>query len=187
MRRTLMAGCAAPAVALVLPLTGGCGVLDELTTRTMSGEEVATEVNSQLEDMPGIAEGEVTCPDLVDEVGNEVRCTRVVEADGVRVVIGLGVEVVEPGEDGNNLAFQVDDEPESVTVLADTLEEFLAGQLEQQTGRAADEVTCPPLPGEEGTAVTCELTDQGEPLEVEITATRVRGTEVSFEISRVVE
>jgi len=170
------------ATALLLASSlSGCGLIGELTTQTMTGEEVAKEAETQLRTLPNVVDGEMECPDLEDEVGNEVRCTRTVEGDGVRVEIGVTVEVVEPDEDGNNLAIQVDDEPESVTVLADALESTIEQQFQQQVGRAPESIDCPELPGVVGESVDCALVDQGEDLSIRVTATAVEGTEVSFE------
>lgn len=170
------------AAALIVTSLSGCALVGEITTQTMSGEEVAKEAETQLRALPDVVDGEMECPDdLEDEVGNEVRCTRTVEADGVRVEIGVTVTVQEPDEEGNNLAIQVDDEPASVTVLADALQDTLAGQFEQQVGVTPESVECPELPGVVGESVVCTVSHEGEELEVKVTATAVEGTEVSFE------
>lgn len=168
-------------VTLLLSTLMGCGLVGTVE-RTMTGEEVAKEVEAQLREQPNVSDGTLECPDLRDGVGEEVRCTRTVQADGVRATIGVTVTVQEPDQDGNNLSFQVDDEPETVTVLASALEDQLRTAASSGYGEEPETMECPELPGKVGESVICDFTVAGEPHRARVTVTGVEGTEVSFKL-----
>jgi hypothetical protein len=170
------------ALAAVLFATG-CSFSASVGSDTIDGAELADKVEAEFRALPDIADGTMECPDIKDEVGAEVRCVRTVEGDGVRAELGVTVTVVEPDEDGNNLDFQADDEATSVTVLAESLNDYISGQVEDQYGVAPEAIDCPELLGEVGNEATCPLTVEGDEYEAVITVTGIEGTEVAFEFA----
>ncbi|WP_233515403.1 DUF4333 domain-containing protein [Marinitenerispora sediminis] len=69
------------------------------------------------------------------------------------------------------------------SVGSDDVANEVARQLEEQVGRAPDDVSCPEnLPGEVGASVRCELTADGEAYGVTVTVTEVEGTRVAFDV-----
>jgi hypothetical protein len=172
-----------PLALVAVLFATGCSFSASIGSDTLDGKEVAAEVEKQFRALPDVADGTMECPDLKDEVGEEVRCVRTVEGDGVRAELGVTVTVVEPDSDGNNLDFQADDEPTSVTVLADSLNDYITGQIEGEYGVAPSAIDCPELLGEVGNEATCTLTVEGDDYEAVITVTGVEGTEVAFDFS----
>lgn len=149
---------------------------------TMTGQQVAKEIEAQLRTEPNAVEGTLTCPDLKDELGEKIRCTRTVEGDGVRVTVGVSVSVKKPDREGNNLSFKVDGEPDSLTVLASALEDQVRLAAKDAYGEEPDTTDCPELPGKVGESVNCDFTVAGEPRWVQITVTNVEGTAVDFDL-----
>ena len=67
------------------------------------------------------------------------------------------------------------------SVPTDTLTDQVSALLEQQVGRAPEQVDCPdPLPAEVGAEVRCTLTDGGVSYGLTVTADEVDGTEVTM-------
>jgi hypothetical protein len=65
----------------------------------------------------------------------------------------------------------------------DELAGEITKQLEEQVGRAPDQVTCPQdLKGEVGVEERCELTDGGDTYGVNVTVTSVEGKDIKFDI-----
>ncbi|WP_193104029.1 DUF4333 domain-containing protein [Brachybacterium sp. FME24] len=66
---------------------------------------------------------------------------------------------------------------------ADEVETKISEQLTAQVGQEPDEVSCPEdLPAEEGAEMTCELTADGESIDVMVTVTAVEDDTVNFDI-----
>lgn len=169
---------------LLVSVLVACSASVEVGDDTLDGAEVAEKVEAQLREQPNVTDGELDCPDVEDEPGAEVRCTRTVEGDGVRVTIGVTVTVKEPDEDGDNLSFKVDDEPETVTVLATALEEQVSLATENSYGQKPESVECPELPGKVEESVVCDFTVAGEPHRLQVTVTAVEGTAVNFDLDQ---
>lgn len=56
-------------------------------------------------------------------------------------------------------------------------------ELEQQIGRAPDDLTCSEdLPAEVDSSIRCELTDGGQTYGVTVTTTAVEGSDVEFDV-----
>lgn len=70
------------------------------------------------------------------------------------------------------------------TLDQEQVEEQISTQLQEQVGRAPEEVTCPgDLEGEVGTTMVCQLSDSGQTLDVTVTVTSVEGSTVNFDIA----
>lgn len=70
-----------------------------------------------------------------------------------------------------------------LTVAQNDVASEISTQLEQQVGKAPDEVTCPEdLKGEVGATLRCELKDGGDTYGVNVTVTSVEGTDVKFNL-----
>ena len=68
-------------------------------------------------------------------------------------------------------------------VAKDDVAKEISTQLEQQVGKAPEEVTCPEdLKGEVGATLRCELKDNSETYGVNVTVTSVEGTNVKFDL-----
>lgn len=68
-------------------------------------------------------------------------------------------------------------------VASEDIAEQAALELEQQVGRAPDDLTCSEdLPAEVDSSVCCELTDGGQTYGVTVTTTSVEGSDVEFDV-----
>ena len=69
------------------------------------------------------------------------------------------------------------------TVDSQDVAEQAALELEQQVGRAPDDLTCSEdLPAEVDASVRCELTADGQTYGVSVTTTSVEGSDVEFDV-----
>ena len=67
-------------------------------------------------------------------------------------------------------------------VEAESLEQEISAQLEEQIGTAPDDVSCPDdLVGEEGETMRCTLTAGEDELDVDVTVTSVDGEDVYYQ------
>ena len=71
----------------------------------------------------------------------------------------------------------------SVSVDKKDLAKEISAQIEKQVGRAPESVDCPDnLKGEVGATTRCTLNDAGENYGVNVTVTKVDGTDVKFDL-----
>ena len=69
------------------------------------------------------------------------------------------------------------------TVSKADVEKKVSAQLEEQVGRAPDDVTCPgDLTGKVGTTMRCTLTDGSDKVGLTVDVTDVDGSKVGFDI-----
>lgn len=69
------------------------------------------------------------------------------------------------------------------TVDSEEVAEQASLELEQQVGRAPDDLTCSEgLPAEVDSSIRCELTDGGQTYGVTVTTTSVEGSDVEFDV-----
>ncbi len=147
----------AAALALLGLLLTGCGSttvqLDHL-----AGARVGEMAESQLEEMhPGMAHGVLTCPTLRFRVGAEVRCVRVAELSGGRVVRMYGTVRVVSTQDGGDLHVAMDDDVAEFGVSAAQLAADLSAIVAKRTSTTPTAVRCPYLDGSAGSSVECTL------------------------------
>ena len=70
-----------------------------------------------------------------------------------------------------------------ITVDSGEVAEQASRELEQQVGRAPDDLTCSEdLPAEIDASIRCELTDSGQTYGVTVTTTSAEGSDVEFDI-----
>ncbi len=147
----------ASALALLGLLLTGCGSTT-VHVDHLAGARVGVMAERQLEAMhPGMAPGELTCPTLRFRVGAQVRCVRVAELSGGRVVRMYGTVSVVSIRDGGDLHVAMDDAVAEFGVSADQLAADLSAIVEKRTSTAPTSVRCPYLAGLTGTAVRCTL------------------------------
>ncbi|MCW2855290.1 MAG: hypothetical protein JWR52_905 [Marmoricola sp.] len=148
-------------VSLALAMTGlmltGCGStvphIDHL-----AGSQVGVMAERQLEEMhPGMARGALTCPTLRFRVGASVRCVRVAELSGGRVVRMYGTVQVVSTRDGGDLHVAMDDDVAEFGVSAQRLQSDLTAILAKRTSTVPTTVRCPYLAGPTGTSVHCTV------------------------------
>ncbi|RNL60576.1 hypothetical protein EFK50_19870 [Nocardioides marmoriginsengisoli] len=150
-----------PAALLALLLVTGCGSTTTSETPdidSIAGSQVGAMAERQLETThPGMAPGELTCPDLDFEVGSEVRCERVAELSGGRLIRVSGTVSVTSTEGGGRLHVKLDDEVAEFGITGDALEDDLRKRAAAKLKAEPDEVTCPYLTGEVGTKARCRV------------------------------
>lgn len=158
-------------VALVVPVTAGCGQ-DATTVDVLDGVKVATMAERQLvAENPRMAPGTMSCPDLEFETGASVRCLRTTELSGGRVVkVGGSVEVTSE-DSGGRLHVAMDDQAAEFGLAGDQL----ARELRPGFVRAgsAPVVECPYLRGTVGQRVTCRVEVDGRRRDLVVVVTAV--------------
>lgn len=175
---------AAPGCALLLVLIpAGCGgegtasvdtPAPRSTVGSLDGAEVGTMAERELESQnPTLAPGTMACPDLDLDVGASVRCLRVTELSGGRVVKVRGTVEVTSLDDGGRLHVAMDDEAEEFGLSGRQLASDLRRQYVQRFRSRPSRVRCPYLRGEVGTRVSCRLVAGGKRLEVGVVVTAV--------------
>jgi hypothetical protein len=142
-------------------LVAGCGTPSGAATPKMdhlTGERVGTMAEQQLEnEHPGMAAGEVTCPDLKWRVGAAVRCVQVAVLSGGRQLRINGTVKVVSLRDGGRLHVELDDHVAEYGITPERLQSDLAAVVLRRVRRAATKVTCPYLSGPIGHSVRCTL------------------------------
>lgn len=161
------------ALAMLGLLLTGCGSTD-LHIDHLAGSRVGVMAERQLEEMhPGMAPGELTCPTLRFRVGAAVRCVRVAELSGGRVVRMYGTVRVLSTRDGGDLHVAMDDHVAEFGVSADQLASDLSAVVAKRTKTVPTEVRCPYLDGSAGASVECTLLVGHVPARARATVTRV--------------
>lgn len=103
---------------------------------------------------------------------NRVGLTRVAAGAGLGALAALMVA-------GCSFSFNIGD----TSVDSEEISRQASAALEEQIGRAPDDLTCPEdLPGEVGASIRCELTDGGQSYGVTVTTTAVEGSSVDFDV-----
>jgi uncharacterized protein DUF4333 len=143
------------------------------TSPTVDKDALANEVSHQIEGQLGHAPKSVTCPDgLKREVGAQLRC-EVGDGDAK-----YGVNITVTKVEGSDVEFSITD-----FVDKDAVAQQVSAQLAEQVGHAPESVTCPEdLEGKVGAKLRCELEDGGSTYGVDVTVTKVNGTNIKFNI-----
>lgn len=159
--------CAAAAVATAAACSFSAG-----SGLAVDKDELAKEISAQLEQV-GHALQSVECPrNLKGEVGAQVRCE--VTDDSEKYGVNVTVTKVE----GTDVEFDI-----TAFLDKDVVAERISRQLEHQVGRRPESVTCPDdLEGKVGDKLRCELADGGSTYGVNVTVTKVDGSDIEFNI-----
>ena len=147
-----------PVALLAILLVTGCGGTTTPDIDSIAGSQVGAMAERQLEtNHPGMAPGDLTCPDLEFEVGSSVRCERVAELSGGRRIRVLGTVTVTSTDEGGRLHVKLDDEVAEFGITGEALEEDLRPQAAARLKATPDEVACPYLTGVAGSKVRCRI------------------------------
>lgn len=143
------------------------------TTKSVSSDDLATEISNSIEQQSGTTPDSVTCDGSLEaEVGATTNCT--ITVNGTEYVAPVEVASVE----GSDVKFSV---PPIVT--ADSLETDISERLAAQVGTVPDKIECPgPLIGKVGETVQCVLEHQGGKLPVDVVVTAVEDMNVKYDI-----
>ncbi|MCW2755740.1 MAG: hypothetical protein JWQ32_3151 [Marmoricola sp.] len=146
---------------LALAMSGliltGCGST-VLHIDHLAGREVGVMAEHRLEEMhPGMAPGTLTCPTLRFRAGASVRCVRVAELSGGRVVRMYGTVRVVSTRDGGDLHVAMDRDVAEFGVSSQRLQQDLTAILAKRTSTVPTAVRCPFLAGPTGTSVHCTV------------------------------
>lgn len=169
-RHTRTAVALTGAVAAVIGIAG--------CSASVSREDVATSVQTLVnQQVPGA--GAVTCPaDLKAEVGQTTRCGFSVDGQPVDAVATV------TSIEGSTAHFDV--KTEARPVAKALLERKLAEQVGKQTGVTIDSTNCAgDLPPQQGASVNCVLTGGGDSLTVKVTVTTVNGGLINYSFAPV--
>jgi hypothetical protein len=145
------------ALAVVALVLAGCGSTATAVDH-LAGTQVGMMAERELEEMhPGMARGSLTCPTLPFRLGASVRCLRVAELSGGRVVRMYGTVAVRSTHDGGELHVAMDDHVTEFGVSSERLQSDLAAVVAKRTNTVPTAVRCPYLAGAPGTSVRCTV------------------------------
>ncbi|MCW2785354.1 MAG: hypothetical protein JWP74_1871 [Marmoricola sp.] len=138
----LLAGCGSPA-AILHP-------------EQLSGDRVAAMAERELEAAhPGLAAGQMTCPDLPFRLGASVRCARTASLSHGRRVGMDGTVKVTRISHGGRLHVQLDRSVSWIGVSGDQVADDLERLLRSRYRVVPRSVSCPDLRGTTGATTPC--------------------------------
>jgi serine/threonine protein kinase len=148
-------------------------VLSKPGPKSVSKSNIESQISQKMTDPAGNKPESVSCPDdLKATVGAKLDCNMKVKGQT------YGVNVTVTSIEGDTAKFDM-----VLAVDKKDVAQEISDQLEQQTGRKPDSVTCPDnLKSLAGATLRCTLVDAGQNYGVNVTVTSVDGTDVKFDI-----
>jgi hypothetical protein len=148
-------------------------VLSKPGPKSVSKSNIESQISQKMTDPAGNKPESVSCPDdLKATVGAKLDCNMKVKGQT------YGVNVTVTSIEGDTAKFDM-----VLAVDKKDVAQEISDQLEQQTGRKPDSVTCPDnLKSLAGATLRCTLVDAGQTYGVNVTVTSVDGTDVKFDI-----
>ena len=158
---------------LVLLATAGCG-RDVALPDQLDGTTVGALAERELEAQnPGMATGELDCPDLRFEVGSSVRCRRTTHLSGGRVVKVRGTVEVTSLASGGRLHVAMDEDAEEFGLSGEYLSMQVRRRYVARFATTPIRLECPYLRGQVGVQVICGVRVPGGRHDVDVTVTAV--------------
>src|ERR1700726_4013933 len=157
------------ALAGLLIGTAGCSS----GAKTVSKSDVESQISQKMTDPAGNKPESVSCPDdLKATVGAKLDCNMKVKGQT------YGVNVTVTGIEDSTAKFDME-----LAVDKKDVAQEISDQLQQQTGKKPDSVTCPDnLKSLAGATLRCTLVDARQTYGVNVTVTSVEGSPVKFDI-----
>lgn len=159
---------AAGAMAGVVAGTAGCSA--SIGQKTVSKDDVASQISSKVNDQSGQKPDSVSCPDdLNATVGATLNCA--LKEGGQTYVVNVTVTSVD-GDTANFDIVETLDKDEVAKKISDQLSEQFGGEVK---------VTCPDnLKGAVGATLRCAIKDGGDTYGVSVTVLSVGGGDIEY-------
>ena len=148
-------------------------VLSKPGPKSVSKSDIESQISQKMTDPAGNKPESVSCPDdLKPTVGAKLDCNMKVK--GQIYAVNVTVTSIE----GSTAKFDME-----LAVDKKDVAQEISDQLQQQTGKKPDSVTCPDnLKSLAGATLRCTLVDARQTYGVNVTVTSVEGSHVKFDI-----
>jgi hypothetical protein len=148
-------------------------VLSKPGPKSVSKSDIESQISQKMTDPAGNKPESVSCPDdLKATVGAKLDCNMKVK--GQTYDVNVTVTSIE----GSTAKFDME-----LAVDKKDVAQEISDQLQQQTGKKPDSVTCPDnLKSLAGATLRCTLVDARQTYGVNVTVTSLEGSHVKFDI-----